>query len=383
MLLMRTYSLSHLSNPNLLEEYGKWLGRERADSAIVLAHLGEVDARRLYLAAGYSSMFAFCVEAQHFSEQAAYKRIHAARVARRFPVLFEALAEGRIHLSGIVLLASHLTPENVSELLAAATHQSKAKIEVMLAARFPRPDVATRLVALPVRTSAPVPPEEPLPLAQLSPGKVEAPQEPAPVADATPPPVIRALVEAPARRAQVTPLAPQRFAFRATLDQETHDLLRQAQALLSHAIPTGDEVQVLRRVLQIAVGELQRRKFAVTERPRQSRVKSTRPRYVPAAVKRAVWERDGRQCTYVSPAGHRCTERYFLELDHIDPVARGGRATADSLRLRCRAHNQLEAERVFGAAFMNRKREASARAPIKGQSRGTAGPQAHGATAGL
>jgi hypothetical protein len=29
----------------------------------------------------------------------------------------------------------------------------------------------------------------------------------------------------------------------------------------------------------------------------------------------------------------------------------------DGMRLRCRAHNQYEAERVFGAEFMRRKRE--------------------------
>ncbi len=46
-----------------------------------------------------------------------------------------------------------------------------------------------------------------------------------------------------------------------------------------------------------------------------------------------------------------------LEFDHIVPVARGGESTEDNLRLRCRAHNQLEAERTFGAGFMRRKRE--------------------------
>jgi 5-methylcytosine-specific restriction endonuclease McrA len=69
-----------------------------------------------------------------------------------------------------------------------------------------------------------------------------------------------------------------------------------------------------------------------------------------------VWERDGGQCTYVSPEGRRCTERQFLEFDHIEPVARGGQASVENTRLRCRSHNQYEAERVFGAAFMQRKR---------------------------
>jgi hypothetical protein len=69
-----------------------------------------------------------------------------------------------------------------------------------------------------------------------------------------------------------------------------------------------------------------------------------------------VWERDGGQCTFVSANGTRCHARGFLEFDHIDPVARGGTPVIQNLRLRCRTHNQYEAERAFGADFMNHKR---------------------------
>jgi 5-methylcytosine-specific restriction endonuclease McrA len=78
-------------------------------------------------------------------------------------------------------------------------------------------------------------------------------------------------------------------------------------------------------------------------------------------VKREVWKRDGGQCTFVGRDGHRCGERRFLEFDHVQPVALGGNATVDDLRLRCRVHNQYEAERVFGTEFMTEKREAARR----------------------
>jgi len=77
---------------------------------------------------------------------------------------------------------------------------------------------------------------------------------------------------------------------------------------------------------------------------------------VPAAVKRAVWRRDGGRCSFVGANGRRCGSRDFLEFDHVDPVARGGKATVERVRIRCRAHNDLEAERTFGASFMARKR---------------------------
>jgi 5-methylcytosine-specific restriction endonuclease McrA len=79
-------------------------------------------------------------------------------------------------------------------------------------------------------------------------------------------------------------------------------------------------------------------------------------------VRRAVWRRDQYQCAFRSDEGRRCEARSGLEIDHIQPVARGGGSTVDNLRLLCRAHNQLAAEKSFGAGFMEEKREAAKRA---------------------
>jgi hypothetical protein len=73
-----------------------------------------------------------------------------------------------------------------------------------------------------------------------------------------------------------------------------------------------------------------------------------------------VWERDGGQCTFVSEGGRRCEARKALQFDHVLVVARGGEATVDGIRLRCRAHNQFTAERTFGAGFMRHKRISAA-----------------------
>ena len=118
-------------------------------------------------------MYLYCVHELRLSEEAAFKRIHAARTARGFPALFAALAEGRLHLSGVVMLAPHLTPENADELLAAAADQSKAELEQLLARRFPRPELPERLQAIP-----PAPPTllseptAPPPVDQHAPGRV-------------------------------------------------------------------------------------------------------------------------------------------------------------------------------------------------------------------
>ena len=73
-------------------------------------------------------------------------------------------------------------------------------------------------------------------------------------------------------------------------------------------------------------------------------------RYTAADVRHAVEQRDECQCTFVAADGTRCSETRWLQLDHIEPFALGGKSTLENLRLLCPAHNQLEAERAFGGA---------------------------------
>jgi hypothetical protein len=338
---MSCYTLTHLPDQTLLCELKSLVTRDQVTTALLIAHLAEADARRLYAPAGYASLFNYCVEELHLSEESACRRIRAARVAREYPAVFDLLADGRLHLTAVDLLAPRLTAENAEDLLAAAVHKSRAGIERLLAERFPQPDLPTLITPLGAPTSA----------AQRSPETAAAP---APANSFPSPATVMH---------KVAPLAPQRFAVQFTMDQEAHDDLLYAQALLGHALPNGDVAQVFARALKALIARLEQQKFARTERPRPCRA-SEHARQVPADVKRAVWERDGGQCTFVSEAGHRCESRTRLEYDHVEPVATGGHATVPGLRLRCRAHNQYAAEQQFGRDFMNTKRESRGKAPL-------------------
>ena len=335
---MSKYSLTHLSDQTLLHDLSTLVARDRATTSELLAHLAEVDARKLYLPAAYPSMYAYCVGELRMSEDSACKRIRAARAARTFPAIFNAIAEGRLSLSAVVVLAPHLTSETASELMAAAEHKTKFEIEQLLAARHPRPDVPTRLdaIGLPVDALADNPP--PAAVEPSAPGRIE---------ESLP-------------RPRIEPLAPERFALQVTINQSTHDKLRYAQALLSHQVASGDVAAVLDRVLDgdRAAREAQVRGDVPAAAQRAS-PESPHGRHVPAEVRRAVWERDGGRCTFVSETGQRCPARSMLEFDHVHEAARGGVATISGMRLRCRAHNQYTAERTYGAEFMRHKREAA------------------------
>jgi 5-methylcytosine-specific restriction endonuclease McrA len=359
---MKRCSLKHLASHVLLQNLRALVAREREVTAEVLAHIAEVDARKLYLAEGYPSMFAYCVGELGFSEDATYKRTQAARAAQEHPAILDALAEGRLHLSAVCLLAPHLTPENAEKLLADATHKTKAQIERLLAERFPKPDVPARIEALlPVASAVSPAPGQvqgtaKLDIAELAPAPVETSAvAPGPAAGNQPAP---GQVDPPALRPKLTPLAPQRFAVQFTMDQEAHDELRYLQALLGHTVPSGDLAEVFRLAVKAHIEKLEKRIFAATSRPRPGR-RSKDVRHVPAAVKREVWERDGGQCAFTSDKGHRCEARTRLQYDHVEPVARGGCATVAGMRLLCRAHNQHAADCAFGKGFMDGKRKAA------------------------
>lgn len=347
---MNKYTLAHVRDAVLLRDLAALVARDRVTTAMLLAHIAEVDARRLYVPAGYPSMHAYCVDELRLSEDAALRRIQAARAGRRFPALLTALAGGRLHLTAACLIAPHLTPENADELIEAVTHRRKSEIEDLLARRFPPSVVTSR-----VRAVTPLISELP----QHAPERVGG--------DAS------ALVtldeHAPAHAEYVRTSSDERYLVQVTVPKSTRDKLRHAQDLLGHAVPNGDVAQVLDRALDALITQLEKRKLGAGSRRPRSQGTALGKRYVPAHVRLAVWERDQGQCTFVSASGTRCQARRFLEFDHVEPVARGGEASVNNMRLRCRAHNQYEAERSFGAGFMNRKRHGARLAAGKTRTR--------------
>jgi hypothetical protein len=330
-------SLAHLSNRALLDNAHRLLGSERELVAQLGAYLAEVESRRLHLEAGYSSMFDFCVRHLRMSEGEAYRRIVAARLGARFPIVLERLASGAVHLSALQLLSERLTDENHAELLDAASGKTKREVEHLLAARFPKPDVPASLRKRPERRVAVATSRHDDSSAQ---GRLDASHG----RGSEPPPLVE-------------PLSSSRYKLQLTISEALRDKLELARDLMSHQNPARDFEPVLDRALDLLLADLEKKKLAKVERTKRTppggKAASTG---VPAAARRATFERDGLRCTYVSPDGRRCTSRTFLELDHVDPRARGGSNEAGNLRVRCRAHNQLWAEQSYGREHVERAR---------------------------
>ena len=294
--------IAHLSNQALLEETERLASKVRRATARLIAALAEVDARRLWADEGCSSLYDYCTRVLRFSEQEAYLRIEGARVALRFPDVLPMLDDGDLTLTNVGLLKPHLTPENHAALLEAARGKSKREV--------------TRQVAA-LRDAE----------------------------GACPEPV-----------ATIIPISASRFRLTVDIEDETFDKLQRAIDLLRHAVPNGDVAQVLERALTSLLRDLDRIKWAATLKPHEPREISSPSRYIPACVRGAVWRRDGGRCAFVGARG-RCCATAFLEFHHLTPFALGGASAVDNIELRCRAHNQREAELFFGAAMPDVVRE--------------------------
>jgi 5-methylcytosine-specific restriction endonuclease McrA len=328
--------LNHLSDDALVASlHALCLDARRLD-AHVIAHLVEVEERRLHLKAACSSLFEFCVRRLQLSEGAAFRRINAARLVRRFPTLIGHIESGAVHLSTLVLLRDHLAEANVEELVAATAGRTKREIEALLARRAPRPDVPSQIRKLP----APVASRAlTVPASSLSGGS----QAPAPSVTSRPalPP------------ARIEPLSESRHKVQLTVSTGLREKLERARDLMRHRNPSGDLAVVVEQALDALVEKLEKERLAKTGRPLRT-ARAIKEGHISAAVRRQVFARDGEQCTYVDEHGRRCSSRAFLELDHIEPRALGGLDDASNLRVACRAHNRLHAEGVFGRECVER-----------------------------
>lgn len=317
--------LSSLTDSDLVAKVITLVSSDCALAADLLHHLGEVDARRLYADAGFSSMFAWCTAKLGMCESSAGRRIAAARAARQFPIILELVSTGRIHVTGVAMLAPHLTDDNHRELLEAGCGKTRRQLEEVLADRNPKPDVR------------PLMRKEPTPSGRPETAAVSDPPAP-PTNRPTPPP---------------QPLGQQRYKVQFTASKDLRDKLERATALMSHRVEPGDLAAVVEAAVDLLIEQVEKERFAAQPKTkRQTKPASKRTRHIPNDIKRKVYTRDEGQCTFRAPDGTRCTSRHRLELHHKHPWGKQGEHAVDNIELRCRAHNQLAARRDFEAAVV-------------------------------
>ncbi|MBS2015453.1 MAG: hypothetical protein JST00_21370 [Deltaproteobacteria bacterium] len=337
-----------LSDEALLSQLASLCLEGRRLVARILEHLIEVEDRGLHLKAACDSMWSFCTQRLGMSHGETSRRLHAARLVRRFPSLLGRIERGEIHLSSLKILGRFLDETNLDTLLDGARGKSKLEVQELVARCFPRP------AAPEVVVEQRVGPVQPALAALVS---VEAGGELGATGSSRMP--------APSVRARVEPLSATTYLVQMTMSKAGWDDLLRVKDLMSHRLPSGSTVEIVEAALKALREKLEEERLGkATTRP--SKRRPSKPGHIAQATRREVFERDGEQCTFVDAEGRRCASRTRLELDHVVPRARGGSDEASNLRVTCRPHNLHFAEEAFGKDFVaerihGRQRESRSR----------------------
>jgi len=389
-------SLAHLSDSELLANTRGLVGKSNQLFAALLAHLVEVEARGLHRTRACASLYTYCIYDLRFSEDAAARRAGAAKLVKRFPLLLDAIANGELHLTGLLMLGPHLTAENILDVLGRAKFRTKKELGKLVRELHPLPLVPDIVEPLcPERAPLRRPTWEQFvssfapPVRELPPGdrpcdwanNADSANDASSANDANEAVSAASFLPAPARvetsRAEALPVTgPQQYQVQFSATEEHVQLIERAKSLLSRDARSKSLGDLHLQAMKLLVAALEKQKFAVPERPRKTTRTSSRPpsqahsaahcatntppersRHIPAELRRTVFERDGGRCSYIDERGERCRETCGLELHHRQPFGQGGTHTAANLTLHCPAHNALAAELDFGRRHMAERRD--------------------------
>lgn len=310
---LRMNNIQTLSNEQLVGKTKQLRSNEKEVLYSLLLHLGEVDERGLYREEGFSSFFTYLEVGLGYSKASAYRRQEGARFLRKKPELYKKLVSGELSFSSLVELSKCAAQTNLGELVEQSAGKSGEEVHAIVALEI-APKVAKKKDSIRVVKCA-------------------------------------AKSEEPLLKSESSSAAEPNYQIAFQADEGFMKLYQEAKALAG-----GHSMEEVFKKVMKDYTERKSPKERIKRREKRQAKAVTKTRYVPVRDKDEVLVRDEGQCTYVSDEGRRCECREHLEFDHIRPFALGGESTAENLRLLCRAHNQLEAERVFGRKFMEARR---------------------------
>jgi len=296
--------LAQLSDDELLANTRRLVGRSNELLATLLAHLAEVETRGVHRVRRCPSLYTYCIYELRFSEDAAARRSAAARIVKQFPILLDAVADGELHLTGLLMIGPHLTPENHVKVLARAKFRTKKELAKLVRELNPLPQVPDRIEALgPALSLAPRTPTWAEFAASLCPPVRELPVGERPrdwASDG-----IEADGAGESRRASagqrraddrslpvgpvpsdLLPVTGPQHCQRQFSTVEQHvQLIERAKSLLARERPGATLGELHFEAMRMFVAALEKRKFAVTKRPRRAMRSETGVRLAPPTAR--------------------------------------------------------------------------------------------------
>ncbi len=312
------FNLNHKSDSHLLSELKILVTQEREVLSQILHYIKEVEARRLYLAKGYSSLFSFLTGELAYSESAAQRRIQAMRLIRDLPEVQEKIEKGTLSLSVAAQIQGFMQNEDKKR---QGGSQERLSSEEILG-------LVQKLAGISARKCE-------LQLAQMAP-ETKLPKE------------------------KTKPLTPERTLIQFLAFPRLLGKIQRLKTLLSHSKPEGTLEDLFEKAMDLALEKLDpERREARRKKSKGNNSKSKifppptsaprgPPRHIPQALRDRIWLRDKGRCQYRDPRmGKLCGSQIRLEVDHRYPFSLGGEHCESNLRLRCRDHNQFHASEIF------------------------------------
>jgi hypothetical protein len=276
---------------SLHEETLALVKEERRLTGLIIENLQKISDSKLFVEMGFASLFQYCTQALGYSEASAYRRIEAVKVMRAVPEVKGKLNSGALNLTTIAVAQNFFknnktTVEEKRRAIEKIEGCSKREAEKALAQLF-----------------------------EVS------------------PPEIKEKVHFHREGASLQIVLP----------QEVLEQLDRIKSLRSHKNPSMSYAEVIADMCEIVLKKTDpsektiKPKFEGEEAPQ-----SANPRYIPARIKSAVWQRDQGQCTFVdTKSGRRCSSKHLLQMDHDTPLFLGGETSRQNLRLLCHSHHRL------------------------------------------
>ncbi|MEK2644273.1 HNH endonuclease [Bdellovibrio sp. BCCA] len=335
--------LSKVTNSELLVRLEKLVRTERKITHLILCHINEVEARRLYAELGFDSMFKYLTKHLGYGEDSAYRRLQAARVLKQVPTVAEKLEEGSLNLTQLtqvqkcikqeIKLGNKVDIHQTTQILEEIQNKSSFETQKYLAQEF----------NLPIQIH-----------------EVIKPQQDNSV------------------RLEIT------------FTEDQMKTLQQAKDLLSHVLPDGNWAELItllaEKHIQKEMGKISNQRIKPPKRiieaneleksetknfnnadirelklsnhsdallgitgsltSTHSFLAQRKRKNLKVTLKRALLKKANQRCEYTHPqSGKKCESTYQLQIDHLIPLAVGGLDTSGNLRVLCRAHNLHAAQR--------------------------------------
>ena len=289
--------ISKLPDHDLLSNLEKLVRSERKITELILRHILEVETRKLHLSLGYESVYKYLTKHLGYSESAAYDRLQAARLLKSVPGVGAKLQEGKLSLTQLVKVEQSLKQEKrlgnsiniakTEEVLNKLENKTTFESEKILAVEFNQPAKTIQ---------------------------------------------------------KIKPQQDDSVRLELTLSQEQYELLQKAQSLISHSVRDNNLADV---ITYLAKSLIQKKEG----KPRQEvptqgfRVMpKSRRKYLPVNLRRKLFAKAQNSCEHIDAKTQRwCGSKYQLQIDHIRPLAKGGRDEITNLRVLCGVHNRAAA----------------------------------------